>query len=284
MHVAVSMETHRQYNLSMMWMALCGVVLLLTLGGCTPAEVLDVQKVMESVQDSAAMADRFEIKTGELEGGRAVLLSQVEAAYWVCNGQAFAVNDKAKVLSPSLAQAPDKISHEDVYSVLGIVSDNEDMASPHEILLRSKDLSQAQVRTLETKLVEEPEDIASRRQLLCYYFFQRFDAIESKKKHAEHALWIIEQRPKDAIVGMPAIGLDPMLNKSHYEHAMALWKSHIASSPKDVVLLHHAAQFTLVYDREFAATCLQTCKALEPNNPKWPEQLAFLYSLHADDN
>lgn len=258
-----------------------GLVLfaVLFLSGCQDKEGADVGIVINNLcpaEGSSVMS----FGTGLLEGGRAVLYQQENAAYWVKDGKAYVVNEEAKRLSPKLDPAPASITYE---AVLGVVDalpgDTECDASTH--FTRGFAMPEQEVAKREASLQQAPEDLETRRLLLGYYFKIQHRSPEGQKKHADAALWFIKNRPKDPVSGTPMISLYPDLDGTAYTEARKLWEEHLQKNPSDLVLLRNAADFARLHDLDFAVVCLRKSIALMPNRPEWHQKLAFCYSLHA---
>jgi tetratricopeptide (TPR) repeat protein len=55
----------------------------------------------------------------------------------------------------------------------------------------------------------------------------------------------------------------------------------VESHPQDPVILGNAAAYFLLFDRATAEDLLKKAQAIEPQNPRWSEQLGHLYALTA---
>jgi tetratricopeptide (TPR) repeat protein len=66
-----------------------------------------------------------------------------------------------------------------------------------------------------------------------------------------------------------------------YEEHKTQWLARVEARPQDVDVLEGAAGFFMVRDRAIAQELLERARAIEPENPRWPQQLAQLHELNA---
>jgi tetratricopeptide (TPR) repeat protein len=92
-------------------------------------------------------------------------------------------------------------------------------------------------------------------------------------------MWIIQNRPEASVAGSPSVYLDPALDGEAYATAKKIWLDHVESRPDNLKIISHAAQFFLLPDRDTAEQLLKKAKALDRDNPEWPERMGFLYML-----
>ncbi len=92
-------------------------------------------------------------------------------------------------------------------------------------------------------------------------------------------LWIIEHAPESSIAGSQCAHLDYHTEGAAYELARQLWLSQIETHPENIEILGNAASFLTLSDRTKCGELLRRAKTLEPDNPRWTERLAHLYSL-----
>jgi len=140
-------------------------------------------------------------------------------------------------------------------------------------------LSSEEVKKLEEKLQANPEDLISRTKVLGWYSQKRFSSESACKARHKHIIWFIQNHPDAQIAGTPEIHLDPVLDKEVYYKAKNLWLEQTEVQKTNAVVLGNAAKFLLIHDSKIAEELLKKAQALEPENPKWPEQLGHLYSL-----
>lgn len=263
------------------WVPILCLALASLLSGCESAEWKDVKAVATTLQCEGSRGAAQTFGTGMLEGGRAVLYAQQDAAYWVQNGRAYFVNEAAHRLSLGLVQAPDNITYEAVLGAVDAVPGSTGMDSS-DYLIRGGRLTQEEVTALESKIVQQSDDLETRRLLLCYYSSAQYRSPEAREKHAELALWFIRNWPKDLIAGSTEAWLDPVLDGAAYTQARALWAQEVKQNPTDLIILSHAADFSQIHDPDFAESCLKKCIEVTPTQPEWHKKLAHFYALHAD--
>ena len=85
------------------------------------------------------------------------------------------------------------------------------------------------------------------------------------------------QNPTGAPRTSGAVYADPAL----YAQRKAEWLTRVEASPQDVDVLGQAAQFLIIRDRPLAQNLFERARAIEPENPKWTEQLAQVHKLNA---
>ena len=142
-------------------------------------------------------------------------------------------------------------------------------------------LSAEQIASLEEKLKTNPEDDATRMQLIANYGRDQFRSTEARSARQRHVLWMIEHRP-NAELASPDLVLHARLDGSAYDEGKRLWEKHLEANPQDVTILTRAAQYFLLDERGRAEALLLQAEKLEPTNPRWPERLAHLYNLDAN--
>ena len=92
-------------------------------GGCTSREEREERAAVDTVvgqvdaRNMVSSSGVIAFRTGPLQEGRAVLVVNCDAAFWVKDGTVYVVNDRAKAIAPGLEQAPAEITYEAVVSV-----------------------------------------------------------------------------------------------------------------------------------------------------------------------
>jgi len=147
---------------------------------------------------------------------------------------------------------------------------------------RGSRLTSEEAEKLEDTLKADPDDLSSRTELLGYYFCKQFESDAARTAHQRHVLWIIEHCPDAVVAGQHEACLNPRLDGDAYHKAKELWLRQVESHKNDTAVLGNAAQFFLIHEKDVAEDLLKTVQALEPANPEWAEELAFLYSLGMD--
>ncbi|MCW3055272.1 MAG: hypothetical protein JWN14_4442 [Chthonomonadales bacterium] len=139
------------------------------------------------------------------------------------------------------------------------------------------DLSVEQTAVMEQSLVENPDDLQVRTQLLIHYMMAAFTSKEARKPHLRHVLWVIQHHPDSDLAGTPYVLLHHSPKKD-VEQARTLWSQQVATFPNNARVWGHAAKFLYSLRRNKSQTqkWLQTAERLDPTDPGWPQQLGRL--------
>ena len=182
--------------------------------------------------------------------------------------------------APLLAQEAEPQTEAKPLSLRSIdMERSEEKVRIHMMTTEGRALYPATADLLEKKLVEEPNDLDSRLQLLGYYKGKMNEKLFALRK--KHILWFIENRPSDAVFATSYVQVDRRFEDESYAEAMKLWDAQIEKHPKDPSILSNAARFALRNDREVAIRYLVRAKELEPEAPEWARRLAGVYELTA---
>ena len=141
-----------------------------------------------------------------------------------------------------------------------------------------RDLDAVEAEKLETQLVEDPEDLIARSQLLGFYDRQFRDDSARARRH-QHVLWLIENAPEANVLAGGAAGIDHVLYADAYRQGSDAWTAHLQSDPNNLSLLRHAAEFYTLGDRPTAIRLLQRAQSIDDSNPLWAKRLGHLHSL-----
>lgn len=259
-------------------MACLGVV-----HGCGGRDMGASGKVLERIPLSKYATTKgeieFQVEEGVLGDGAAVYFLQWDLAYWVLGETVYAVSERARELSPDLPPAPDGITYEAVYDASGDGDHVELGQRATRIYIEGGKLSEEKVKELENAVEARPDDLWARTMLLGHHGKGQYDSAEAMGKYEEHVIWLAENAPASPVVGSVMVDLHPELNPVAYPKVAALMRGHLEKDPGNLSLLSNAADFFLRSDRSFAEECLKKCAEIEPDNPHWPRQLGFLYSL-----
>ncbi len=127
-----------------------------------------------------------------------------------------------------------------------------------------RNLSMKDVEVLENTLKQNPEDLATRTKVLCYYFYNalpeygRTATIEARRRHI---YWLIEHHPEAEIAGQSEATLDPighaLADKEGYQQAKNLWLKQAEKKGDDKFVLLHAAKFLQLHDKNQAEQILK---------------------------
>ncbi len=150
-------------------------------------------------------------------------------------------------------------------------------SSPHGLAVEGARLSADEVADLEKKLLQTPDDLAARTQLLGFYFTNRSG--EASQARVEHVVWIILNHPDSPIAGTPYAHINAILESDAYARARSAWMQQIELHENDALVHGNAAKFFTLSDRELAKELLEKASELDPADARWPRQLGQVYFL-----
>lgn len=119
--------------------------------------------------------------------------------------------------------------------------------------------------------------------LLGYYLGLQADV---QPKFAEHALWIIENKPEDGICNSSIITQVPRYHDDEFSsRAQDIWRNHVQHQPDNLFVLKHAAKFFGTYNdfSHLTKQFLETGKRLDSSNPHWSAELGRFYRARAEE-
>jgi len=153
-------------------------------------------------------------------------------------------------------------------------------AAMAEYLKGRRQLSPADVSTMEQYLVANPHDVDTRSQLILHYY-----ANGVREPRIGHILWLIENHPEATQTIFASQGVLPRDNTLNsypeYQRVLAAWKQAVATRKGDAEVLRNAARF-LQFAGEFeqAEKLLLDAGALGTGAGLGPglDQLARLYA------
>ena len=136
-----------------------------------------------------------------------------------------------------------------------------------------RSLSAAKAAALERRLLDNPQDLAARAQLVGYYHASRG---AHPRRHTEHVLWFIRNVPESEVLDNWSARITPRFDTDGYLEAKRTWRHLVQEEPDNVAILRHAAGFHASNEAAFAAGLLRRAESLEPSNPEWARELAEL--------
>jgi TonB family protein len=146
-----------------------------------------------------------------------------------------------------------------------------------EMLQAGQRTSMLKARQLQERLNRSPEDIKTRALLSAYYFRHAM-----RKERLENAFWLIEHHPESELLQCRAFAISaedsPINDLASYERAKALWLSISQKAKQNPRILWNAGSFIIQFDPVRTEQLTLAGKALEPNDQRWNERLAFLYA------
>ena len=145
--------------------------------------------------------------------------------------------------------------------------------------LAGRNITRDGAALLESQLVESPEDLSARAQLVGYYQGQQFLNDEARAKHVAHVLWLIRNAPQANLLASPEVLILKAFAADGYEKGKDAWASQLENHPNDLRILQHAAHFFRLDDRKLAIQILHHAQSLDPEDPDWAKQLGQLHHL-----
>lgn len=149
----------------------------------------------------------------------------------------------------------------------------------HRTAMAGRNLSDEDVRNLESGLESNPDDVEARTRLLGYYLHRSFRSTEAREARQRHVLWLIANRPDAPVLGLPYAQLDFILDGAAFQEGKKAWLSQVDREPANAAILGKAAAYLLHEDPAAAESLYKRAEAAEPQNFFWSNQLAHLYTL-----
>ncbi|HLK56374.1 MAG TPA: hypothetical protein VKU00_07405 [Chthonomonadaceae bacterium] len=147
---------------------------------------------------------------------------------------------------------------------------------------RQPHFSAEEVKELEHSLLEDPEDLQARTELLIHYMMESFHSKNALKSHMRHSLWLIQHHPDSDLAGTPFVLPQRRKNKEALEDMKWWWIHQVANYPENAMVLGNAAKFfihTFPDDWLQARNWLHAAEQLDSTNPEWPEQAGLLFEF-----
>ena len=152
-------------------------------------------------------------------------------------------------------------------------------ADVHDLARSGRKLTAEEAESLEKRVEQNPNEIASRTKLLGYYMKKQFRDQSARKAKREHVLWLILNAPDSDVLAASYGQLDAVLDSEAYSQGKKAWIDHLKKEPENLKLLGHSASFFQLRHRELAKESLKKAQSLDKDNPKWPAALGQLYML-----
>ena len=152
-------------------------------------------------------------------------------------------------------------------------------AAMSDYLKGKRQLSSADISTMEQYLLTNPHDLDVRSQVILYYY-----ANGVRDKRLGHILWLVANHPESDAAVFASMGVSPRPNQvsdpADYARLQTVWRQQAAAHPNDVRILGNAAQFFAQPGGDFpeAERLLLRARSIENGNVHWIERLADLYA------
>jgi len=146
-------------------------------------------------------------------------------------------------------------------------------------VLRAHGMKREDAVALEEQLVRKPSDVQSRGTLLVYYSVKGLRDPNALSARERHIVWLIENAPESAILGLHYGRINRILEPEGYDRAKQAWLKAVQELPVSLVALKHASRFFLSHDRTLSEELLAQGQSLDAKDPEWADSLGQLYSL-----
>ncbi len=163
-----------------------------------------------------------------------------------------------------------------------------DAATAARLASEGHRLSAQQVKALEVRLENTPDDLPARARLLGYYFATAIKVAGPEATRAarrRHILWVIEHHPENDIATLSEFTIDraghALADAEGYGQARTLWLDQIRQRKDDVRVLLHAAEFFKLPDKALALTLLKQAVQLAPRDGNIASRLGYAYAISA---
>ncbi|MDB5392316.1 MAG: hypothetical protein JWM11_7962 [Planctomycetaceae bacterium] len=138
-------------------------------------------------------------------------------------------------------------------------------------------LTAQQAESLEKDLIQNPNDVSTRTQLVSYYHVSGLTEPVARAAIEGHILWLIKNSPESAVLGRPEGLLFPIVHPNGYPAGLQAWVDQLNAQPQNLKVLYNAAMYFNLNEREWALRTFQMGEALDPNDPRWPEHIGKIY-------
>ncbi|TDJ71324.1 MAG: hypothetical protein E2O39_08500 [Planctomycetota bacterium] len=140
------------------------------------------------------------------------------------------------------------------------------------------ELALAEVTGFERELAEQPETLESRAKLMGFYLAlarESGDPEAAKAAFHRHHVWVVRNRPGSGLAAALTLWIHTSFSESEHREITALWVDCALSRSGDPQVYGNAARFLWIRDHaDLAVACLRRAIALDPEDPRWAEELA----------
>jgi tetratricopeptide (TPR) repeat protein len=164
-----------------------------------------------------------------------------------------------------------------------------------KLMAEGRAFTPEQVKAAETRLRENPKDLATRVRLMGFYApFHKDEPVKQElwKKYAPLVLGIIEIYPESDLAGSLARALGegeafftvPEGSVNYYNEGLKLWDKLMAANPTNVLIVGQAAIYrseNVFQPQEPTMRLFEKACELDPRNPRWPQKLGDVYLQQA---
>ncbi len=155
-------------------------------------------------------------------------------------------------------------------------------------VIRSRPLpSPQEAANLESHVLQNPEDIDARIELLQYYSDTApppsYDAPGRRSVRLQHILYLVEHHPEATVSASKAAYVyrakGPYANAGDHDAVRDQWLAAVQGHPKNNAVALNAVKFLNVDDKDDAEDVLRRGTAADPENREIAANLGFLYAM-----
>jgi hypothetical protein len=142
------------------------------------------------------------------------------------------------------------------------------------------------IATLESHILQNPEDITARAQLLRLYLatspIPPYDDPVRRAIRVQHILYLVEHHPEAAVCASKEAYVyrakGPYANAADHEAVRARWMAALQAHPGNHAVILNALKVLELEDKDDAETVLRRSMQAEPENRELAANLGFLYA------
>jgi TonB family protein len=140
------------------------------------------------------------------------------------------------------------------------------------------------IAALETRVLENPEDLDARGELLQFYANATVAGHEDPVRQTvrlQHILYLVQRHPEAAVSGSKAAyvyGAGPYADAADHEAVRRAWRDAVEAHPKVWAVSMNAVRFLEVEDERDAEDVLKRAVRAEPENREIRANLGFFYA------
>ncbi len=148
-----------------------------------------------------------------------------------------------------------------------------------------KPLTARQVAQLETKIIQAPNDLETRKQLVRHYNDYRVKtSAAAKNAYLKHRLWFVESHPEMSEYEILNTVIWNYKDQPEYKPLKAVWLKQVEANPKSASINLNAAEFFRYSQTEIAEKILSDAAKTNPENYDLLLMLNKIYQSKADDS
>ena len=160
-------------------------------------------------------------------------------------------------------------------------------AQPTVAVIRQGPLPSPQdIATLESKVLQNPDDLDAQRELLQVYASiappRGYDDPARRSVRLQHILYLVEHHPEAAVSGSRAAYVQgahgPYANPADHEAVRHRWLAAVQGHPGNSAVILNAVKFLEVDNQDDAEQVLRRSVNADPENRELAANLGFLYA------